>query len=187
MKRLAAAAFLAIAACEPSEPALDGAPSPAPAEVDLPPGELAGGPPPGAILPGVINLVPPPNMQVVESCETIVADDYDNPPRSACLVYTDADSRGGELEPGFRDAMQAAGWTLVRSLGAEHYFERPKPGEDCADIAVVSTVTDRLQKLVDHVTATGGAADILPTHTSWYAYAVAASIHEACGADRMKP
>lgn len=187
MKHLAAV-MLAVfmAACEPS-PNLDGAPSPgissgaeAPASSGvadplLPPGELAGGPPPGALLAGVINLVPPAGAQVVENCETIIAADYTTPPKMVCLVFGGGASG---LDLALNDAMAAAGWSLIRSQGAEHYFERPAPGGDCADIAVVSEVGDRKDKLAGHMDAPA---------ESWRAYSIPASIHEACGADRMKP
>lgn len=190
--RLAAitCAFLALAACEPS-PELDGAPSapassPAPDDAGLAPGDLAGGPPPGALLPGVINLVPPAGMQVIENCETIIAPDYTTPPKMVCLLFSVHDNAGGQLAPDFTSAMATAGWTFIRAQGAENYFERPTPGGDCADIAAVSIVADT-QKLVDHATPNDGPPLALPTHTIWQAYSIPVSILEACGADRMKP
>jgi hypothetical protein len=196
MKRLVPALMLALVACEPPPPELDGAPPPSaspappsalPADPLLPPGDLAGAPPPGALLPGVINLVPPDDMQVVENCETIIASDYTTPPKMVCLVFTDADTNLPDFNPALLDAMKVAGWALVRSQGPVHYFERPTPGSDCADVAVVSSVTDRKNKLVAHLASKSGQADALPTHTAWYAYSIPASTHQACGADRMKP
>lgn len=197
MKRAAAAIVLLLAAaCDPPTPELDGAPpssaSPAPpsalpADPLLPPGDLAGAPPPGALLPGVINLVPPANMQVVEDCETIIASDYTTPPKMVCLVFTDTDMGAPAFDPALLDAMKVAGWSLVRSQGSEHYFERATPGGDCADVAVISAVIDRKDKLIAHLAAANAKPDLLPTHTDWYAYSIPASTHEACGADRMKP
>lgn len=185
MRRLAAIAILLLAACEPSGE-LDGgtssaastAPSESPAEPLLPPGELAGGPPPGVLLAGVVNLVPPSGAQVIDACETIIAADYTNPPKMICLVFAE-DAASANLSPALRDAMAAAGWTLVRSQGTEHYFERPTPGRDCADMAVVSDVADRKAKLAAKITPAPDGA--------WRAYSIPATIHEACGADRMKP
>lgn len=182
--RFAALAILAFAACEPSAPELDGAPTPAPTPVEdnPPPGDLAGGPPPGALLAGVINLVPPPDMRVIENCEAIIASDYTTPPKMACLLYPAEASQQGQPSIQFSGAMAAAGWTFVRAQGSELYFERLKPGGTCADVAVVSVVGDRTQKLVEHAKA--GAP---PAGMVWRAFSIPASIHEACGADRMKP
>jgi hypothetical protein len=192
MKRLVCLAILALAACEPKpeEPALDGAPEldggPSPAPGELP--ADVGVPAPGALLPGIINVVPPANMQVIDNCEAIVAADYDTPPKMACLLYMTDDANAGQRDAGFTSAMAAAGWTFIRAQGAELYFERLKPGGDCADLAAVSLVDEaRTQKLVDHVAPKDGPPVILPTHHVWQAYSIPASTHQACGADRMKP
>lgn len=181
------AALLLAAACTPkAEPELDGAPKPA-AEATPAPGELAGGPPPGALLPGVINLVPPASMQAIDNCEAVIATDYSNPPKMTCLLFYTEDAMEGHLDAGFTAAMSQAGWAYIRTQGGEHYFERPKPGGDCADVAAVSNVGDRTQALVDHVAPVNGPPMLLPTHHVWQAYAIPASIREACGPDRMKP
>ena len=83
--------------------------------------------------------------------------------------------------------MNAAGWQYIRAVGGERYFERPRAGTDCADLAAVTVVGDRLQALVDNAAPKEGPPILLPTHTVWRAYAIAASTRETCGADRMKP
>jgi hypothetical protein len=185
---LAAVSVLALAACEPKteEPALDGAPEleGAPVVTSDAPGELAGAPNvPGAILPGVINLVPPMDMQVIEDCESVVAADYTSPPDMVCLLFTQAEGPAADVHPPFQTAMNAAGWQFVRAAGNERYFERPTANADCADVAAVTLVTDRLEALVDHAKQ----VTPLPAGAVWQAYAIPNSTLEACGADRMKP
>jgi hypothetical protein len=184
-------AILALAACEPKaeEPALDGAPelegAPAPAPGD--PAALDGAGPAapvaiGTVLPGVIGIVAPMGMQPIESCETVIAADYTNPPKMTCLLFQAEDNEPGKLDAGFITAMSGAGWNFIRAQGDQHYFERPRAGTDCADLAAVSVVGDRLQAVIDHAGAgrpAGGAV--------WQAYAIPASTRETCGADRMKP
>ncbi len=188
MKRAAhiIAALMLAAACEPAAPELDGAPAPATGET-IASGELAGSP--GAqqiILPGVMNIAAPIDAQVVNTCEKIVAVDYDQPPAMACVMFL----RDGE--PAAPDAefdrpldyqLVTAGWTLVRSTGAQHYFEHAKSGTDCADLSVFTaldaTQLDRLSK------ASNAAA--APQGKSWRGYSIPASMLETCGADRMRP
>jgi len=188
MKRAAhiIAALMLAAACEPAAPELDGAPAPSTGET-IASGELAGSP--GAqqiILPGVMNIAAPIDAQVVNTCEKIVAVDYDQPPAMACVMFL----RDGE--PAAPDAefdrlldyqLVTAGWTLVRSTGAQHYFEHAKPGTDCADLSVFTaldaTQLDRLSK------ASNAAA--APEGKSWRGYSIPASMLETCGADRMRP
>jgi len=185
--------LLVLAACEPPPPELDGAPSapsasPAPADPLLPPGELAGGAPvTGLILPGTLNLAPPSTMQVITGCAPTIAPDYDRLPDMTCLLF-EAD---GSIPPGvdqpILEMMNAAGWQYVRARGSERYFERPKPSSDCADVAALSVVGDFLAALVARAMAERDPRHAPSTNTSWRGYAIPHSIHEACGADRMRP
>ncbi len=183
MKRFFSILVLALAACEPPPPALEGAP-PAQAEAGLPPGELAGGDPLGAdaALPSVIGIVPPMGVRVIESCETVIAADYNNPPKMTCLLFQSEDVVSGELDAGVFVAISDAGWNFVRLQGDQHYFERPRAGTDCAEVAVLSVLTDRLQAVVDSAGVGAAAGPVV-----WQAYAIPTSTHDACGADRMKP
>lgn len=186
MKRAGLIALLLLAACEPSVPALDGAPEldGAPAATPDTPATLDGGGPAAAeaVLPGVIGLVLPMGMQAIDACESVIAADYTNPPKMTCLLFQSEDAEAGKLDAGFIVAMSDAGWNLIRAQGSEHYFERPRAGTDCAEVAAVSVLTDRLKAVVDH--AGGGQP---PSGAVWQAYAIPASTREACGADRMKP
>lgn len=186
MKRVLVLAALALAACDPkpAEPELDGAPELEGASTAESPDELAGGGPsaPAQVLPGVIGIVPPMGVQVIDNCETVIASDYTNPPKMSCLLFQTEDNEDGKLSAGVFAAISAAGWNFIRAQGNEHYFERPRAGSDCAEVAAVSVVTDRLQAVVDHA---GGGKPKAPA--VWEAYAIPASTREACGADRMKP
>lgn len=172
---------LALAACEPKAEELDGAPS-GPKN-----GELAGGlPVQQIVLPGVINLTAPAGTQVIPDCEKIVAPDYDTPPNMTCLLFLVDEpapaAHSEETDSAFLRAMKSSGWEFVRATGAERYFERAKQGTDCADLAAVVVLEDQLTGL----TAQAKAGDP-PIGSAWLAYAIPASIREACGADRMKP
>jgi hypothetical protein len=184
--------LLVLSGCDPA-PELDGAPPPTaapapssslPPEPLLPPGELAGagsgaaGSAPSAIL----GIVPPMGVQVIDNCETVIAADYNSPPKMACLLFQSEDVVKGRLDAGVLVAISEAGWKLVRSQGNEHYLERPRAGTDCSEVAAISVLTDRLQAVVDHAGAGKAAAGAV-----WQAYSIPASTHEACGADRMKP
>lgn len=185
--RVALLALLALAACEPKAPELDGAPSPKP-EAEVPAGDLAGGAPAQTILlPGVMNVAAPVDSSVMAGCEKIVAPDYDSTPPMTCISFLrdrpapapDA----GEFDGILDYQMVTAGWKMVRAIGAQRYFESPKPGADCADLAVVTALdaaqTGRLVKALNSAAAPAGQA--------WHAYAILATIRETCGADRMKP
>lgn len=190
MKRaIAAFALLLAAACDPPAPELDGAPpssaSPAPAsslppDPLLPPGEQAGGA--GAASTAALGIVAPMGVEVIQGCEAIIAADYTSPPKMDCLLLQTADHEPGKIDAGVFVAISEAGWNLIRSQGTEHYLERPVAGTDCAEIAVVSMLTDRLKALVDHAGAGKPAGAAI-----WQAYSIPASTHQACGADRMKP
>lgn len=188
LARLGLAVCLAVslAACEPKaeEPALDGAPEldGGPKATPDAPGELDGGGVPAASagLPAVMGIVPPMGIRVIENCETIIAADYTSPPKMACLLFQTEDAEAGKLDAGVFVAISEAGWSQVRALGSEYYFERPRAGTDCSEVAVVSVLTDRLQAVVDH--AGGGKP---AARAQWQAYAIPASTREACGADRM--
>ncbi len=178
---------LVLAACEPKaeEPALDGAPeldgAPATAPetpIDLGGASLAANAGP----PGLIGIVPPMGVQVIDACETVIAADYDRPPKMACLLFQTEDSVKGQLDAGVFVAISEAGWSQVRVQGDQHYFERPPPGTDCAEVAVLSVLTDRLQAVVDHASVGAPARSAV-----WQAYSIPSSTHEACGADRMRP
>jgi hypothetical protein len=185
---IAVLAALVLAACEPKAPELEGGPSLDGGSTDASdtPGGLAGAPPTAdlaaPILPGVIGLVPRAGMQAINACETVIAADYTNPPAMTCLLFQTEDFVEGKLTAGFLDGMSEAGWTYLRSQGSEHYFERPHPGDDCADLAAVSVVGDRLQAVLDHA-----GAGKPPAGAVWQAYAIPHSTRETCGADRMKP
>ncbi len=179
MKRLAAILLLALAACEPKPAELDGAPS-------TPAGELAGGPPATqVVLPGIISMVPQMGAQVLDNCEKIVAPDYDHPPRMACVYFLGdgpAPAAHSEETDGlFLYQMATAGWAYIRATGAERFFEAPKSGTDCADLAVMTVLEgDQATDLLKQA-----AAPAAPEGKAWRAYALTASIREACGADRM--
>lgn len=164
----------------PDDPALDGAPTPDGSPPDVLDAAPAPAPTPAA--KAALGITPPMGVQLIEACETIVASDYTNPPRMDCLLFQTADRVPGKLDAGVFVALSEAGWKSVRSQGSEHYLERPLAGTDCADVAVVSVLTDRLQALVDH--AGGGKPAV---GSVWAAYSIPASTHQACGADRMKP
>lgn len=172
---------LALAACEPKAAELDGAPS-------TPEGELAGGPSSTqVVLPGIINMVPQMDAKVLDNCEKIVAPDYDHPPRMACVYFLgDGPAPAAHSETTdelFLYQMTAAGWTYIRATGAERFFEKPKPGTDCADLAAMTVLEDdQVENLLKQA-----AAAAAPQGKAWRAYALTASVREACGADRMKP
>lgn len=178
----AASAMLLLAACEPGAPALEGAPTPA-VEKEPAPGELAGAGPSASTMPtGVMGIAPPTGVQVIDRCETVIAADYSNPPEMACLLFQTEDAEAGKLDAGVFVAISEAGWIFIRAQGAEHYFERPRAGTDCAEVAVVSVITDRLPALVAHAGAAKPAGSAV-----WQAYAIPVATRDACGADRMKP
>ncbi len=183
---IATLALVSLAACEPKAPELDGAPTPAAEEAPAP-GELAGASDAQQIiLPGVMNIAAPIDSQVMKSCEKIVAADYDQPPAMACVFFLRDGAApapdAAEFDRVLDYQLATAGWTLVRSTGAQHYFEAPKPGTDCADLSVFTALDgaqlDRLLKA-----ANAGAA---PEGKSWRGYSVPATIRETCGADRMR-
>ena len=179
-------AVLALAACDPRAPELDGAPERGgvSAATGDAPGELAGAGPsaPDAVQPAVIGIVPPMGVQVIDNCESAIAADYANPPEMACLLFQTEDFVEGKIDAGVFVAISEAGWNFIRAQGAEHYFERPRAGSDCAEVAVVSVLTDRLQAVTDRA-----GADKPTGSGIWQAYAIPVSTREACGADRMKP
>jgi len=185
---IAGLSLFVLAACEPGPdaPALDGAPEldGEPAATPDAPVTLDGGGPaaPDPVLPGVIGLVLPMGVQAVDACENVIAADYTNPPKMTCLLFQTEDFEDGKLDAGFIVAMSDAGWNFIRAQGSEHYFERPRAGTNCAEVAAVSVLTDRLPAVVDH--AGGGKP---ASGAVWQAYAIPASTREACGADRMKP
>ena len=180
---IATLAALALAACEPKAAELDGAAAPA---ADAP-GELAGGLPKGQqiILPGVMNIAAPIDSQVASNCEKLVAPDYDQPPRMDC-VYFLRDNSGpdaAEFDRVLDYQLATAGWTLVRSADAQHYFEYVRQGTDCADLSVFTALdAAQLTRLLK-----SAAAAPAPAGKSWRGYAVPATIRETCGADRMRP
>ena len=185
---LSALLLVSVAACDPKPAELDGAPSDAPALDGAPKGpdagsELDGGAAADLDAAGssVLGIVPPMGVQVINDCEKVIAADYTSPPKMACLLFQTEDTvQPGKLDDGVFVAISEAGWQLVRVQGNEQYFERPQPGGDCAEVAVVSVLTDRLQAVVDHVR--GGK----PAGTAvWLAYSIPASTRAACGADRM--
>jgi hypothetical protein len=176
------ALLLSLSACTPKAEELDGAPS-EPAG-----GELAGGPAAQrVVLPGVINLTAPVGAQVIPDCEKVVAPDYDHPPAMTCLMFLVdeplAPAKSEETDSSFARAMKAAGWEFIRAMGAERYFERPKAGTDCADLAAVIILeAEQLAGVIEKANA--GEA---PLNSAWQAYAIPGSTREACGVDRMKP
>ena len=179
---LAASVMLLFAACEPGAPALEGAPAPA-MEKEPAAGELAGAGPSASTAPAsVMGIVPPWGVQVIDRCERVIAADYSNPPEMACLLFQTEDIEAGKLDAGVFVAISEAGWSFIRAQGAEHYFERPRAGTDCAEVAVVSVIKDRLPALLAHAAATKPAGS-----AEWQAYAIPVATREACGADRMKP
>lgn len=185
--------LLVLSACEPPPPELDGAPSapsasPAPADPLLPPGELAGGAPiTGLILPGTLNLAPPSTMQVITSCASTIAPDYDRLPDMTCLLFEADGSIPTGVDQPILEMMNAAGWQYARARGSERYFERPKPSSNCADIAALTVIGEFLDALVARAMAERDLPDAPTANTNWRGYAIPHSIHEACGADRMKP
>jgi len=186
--RRAIVLLVLLAGCEPgpAAPKLDGAAAldGAPAAMPEAPGQLAGASPPApdAAQPSVIGIAPPMGVQVINNCESAIAADYTNPPEMACLLFQTEDFVEGELDAGVFVAISGAGWNFIRAQGSEHYFERPRPGSDCAEVAVVSVLTDRLQAVQDHAGAGKPRGSAV-----WQAYAIPVSTREACGADRMRP
>ncbi len=189
MKRLLPALILVLAACDPApeldggapadDPALDGGPTSTGPVAD----PLADAPERAdAATAPALGIAPPMGVQLVEGCETIVAADYTSPPKMDCLLFQTADREPGKLDAGILVAISEAGWKLVRSQRNEHYLERPHAGTDCADVAVISVLTDRVQAVVDH--AGGGKA---AAGSVWEAYAIPASTLQACGASRTPP
>lgn len=192
MKRsaLIAAVLLALAACTPKEPTLDGAPAdnppPSGPSAPEPAPDLAGGQPAdGIILPGVIGILQPGGAKVLAGCERTIAPDYDKPPAMTCIYMLapgEGPAQANGTDPALAAALNAAGWQSVRDGAAERYFERAKGATDCADvmalIALDAKQTDALIK--------SAKADKAPAGQSWRAYAIPASTREACGADRMK-
>ncbi|RYY99049.1 MAG: hypothetical protein EON61_18670 [Alphaproteobacteria bacterium] len=177
----AAAILLALSACTPKDEELDGAP-----KGDS--SELAGGPPARqTVLPGVLDLTAPTGAEIVPACEKIVAPDYDQPPAMTCLLFLvdepAASAQAGETDSGFNRAMKSSGWGFIRATGAERYYERPKAGTDCADLAVVSILEG--PPLAGIIAA--AKAPEAPLNSAWQAYAISATTRETCGADRMKP
>jgi hypothetical protein len=182
--RLTHAALLALAlsACTPKAEELDGAPS------EPEPGELAGGPPAQqVVLPGVINLTQPMGSQIVPGCERTIAPDYDHPPAMTCLLFLVDEPAGAkpaqEVDSSFLRSMKSAGWNFIRATGAERYFERPKDGADCADLAAVIVLDETQAAAI----VTAAKANQAPLNSAWQAYAIPAQTRETCGADRMKP
>lgn len=189
MKRALAIAMLGLmlAACDP-QPELDGAPSPASVEAGLPPGELAGGAPTaGMILPGTLNLAPPADTQVIANCAPTIAPDYDRLPEMTCLLFEAEGSIPQDVDQPILEVMNAAGWQYVRARGSERYFERPRPYSDCADVAALTIVDDFLDALVARAMEERDPTRMPSASAIWRGYAVPHSIHEACGADRMRP
>lgn len=175
----AASILVALSACTPKAEELDGAPT-----GDN--GELSGGPlAQPVVLPGVINLTPPVGAKIVPDCEKIVAPDYDHPPGMTCLLFlVDAPATQSEAtDASFSRAMKSAGWDFIRAIAAERYFERPKQGTDCADLAAVSVLE---AGQLDGIIAAAKAGEA-PLNSAWQAYAISTAIRETCGADRMKP
>jgi len=175
------AILLALSACTPKEEELDGAP-----KGDT--GELAGAPPAReVVLPGVIDLTAPTGAQAIPACEKIVAPDYDHPPAMTCLLFLvdepATSAQASETDSGFNRAMKSSGWDFIRATGAERYYERPKAGTDCADLAAVSILEG--PPLASIITA--AKAPDAPLNSAWQAYAISAATRETCGADRMKP
>ncbi len=189
--RIIATCLLALAACTPKEPELDGAPAanPAPSgpSAPEPAPDLAGGEPSdGIILPGVIGILQPGGAFVQPNCEKAIAPDYDKPPAMTCL-YMLGDGAGpaqaDETDAALITALTAAGWQSVRNGPSERYFERPKGATDCADVmALIALDAKQTSALI-----AAAKADKAPAGKSWRAYAIPASTREACGADRMKP
>lgn len=181
----ATALVLALSACTPKAEELDGAPK-GDAKGDT--GELAGGPPARqTILPDTINLTTPTGAAVVPACEKIVAPDYDSPPGMTCILFLVDEpapsAQSDATDSGFTRAMKSSGWNFVRATGTERYFERPKAGTDCADLAAVSILEGApLEGIV-----TAAKAGDAPLNSAWQAYAISTSIRETCGADRMRP
>ncbi len=182
---------VSLAACEPKkeEPALDGAPEldGGPKATPDAPGELAGGEKAQQIiLPGVMNIVAPIDTHVINSCEKIVAVDYNQPPVMACVFFLRDGAMpapdGSEFDRVLDYQMATAGWVQVGATGAQHYFEYAKPGTDCADVSVFTALdASQLDRLVKEAKAAAA-----PKGKSWQGYAVPATVREACGADRMK-
>jgi hypothetical protein len=191
MKRsaLIATVLLALAACTPKAPELDGAPAdtPGPAGPVADDGSLAGGgdaPATAALLPGVLDVTLPAGALVVKDCEKVIATDYDKPPSMACVAILGLGATAAnEVDSQFLNALEAAGWKPVRATGAERYFERAKGQTDCADVAVLTVLEG---KTLASVQAAANAPPA-PTDQAWRGYSIPASTHEACGADRMKP
>ena len=151
MKRstLIALAVFALVACTPKEPTLDGAPAdtPPPSGPVADDGSLAGGGDASAtakLLPGVLDVTLPAGALVVKDCEKVIASDYDKPPSMACVAVLDlgvtAVTAASEVDGQFLNALAAAGWKPVRTIGAERYIERVKGQTDCADVAVMTVL-----------------------------------------------
>lgn len=194
MKRsaLIATLLLALAACTPKEPTLDGAPAdtPPPSGPVADDGSLAGGgdaPSTAKLLPGVLDVALPAGALVVKDCEKVVASDYDKPPSMACVAIlglgVTAVTADSAVDAQFANALAAAGWGPVRTIGAERYIERVKGQTDCADVAVLTVLEG---KALAAVTKAANAPPP-PADQAWRGYSIPASTHEACGADRMKP
>jgi len=154
---------VSLAACEPKkeEPALDGAPEldGGPKATPDAPGELAGGEKAQQIiLPGVMNIAAPIDAHVINSCEKIVAVDYNQPPVMACVFFLRDGAMpapdGSEFDRVLDYQMATAGWVQVGATGAQHYFEYAKPGTDCADVSVFTALdASQLDRLVKEAKA----------------------------------
>jgi hypothetical protein len=179
---LATVALLALSACTPKEEDLAGGPK-------ANDGELAGAAPGSSmVLPGLINLTPPQGAHVVKDCEKIIAPSYDHPPNLVCVFFTD-DKAGKDEQPRmpsqekmseYAAAMAKAGWKFAHLALVQYYFEQPRPGTQCSNVAVLVSLQDEELKALVAAGASGGPFQA----KSWRGFSIPASLGQACGDDR---
>jgi len=140
------------------------------------------------VLPGLIDMKPVAGARVVNDCGPIVAPVHDGDAKIACVYFLDDKAvEDGRIKTVSREATEAwlkamdeAGWKFAHLAVIEHYFERPKAGSDCSDVAVMISLQDTELKALVASASANGAYEGRP----WRGYGIPAALGEACGDDR---
>jgi hypothetical protein len=140
------------------------------------------------VLPGLLDLKPVAGAHVINDCGAIIAPVRDGEAKIACVYFLDAKAiDDGAIKTVSREATEAwlramnnAGWKFAHLAVIEHYFERPKAGSDCSDVALMISLQNAELKALVASSSENGPFEGRP----WRGYGIPAGLGEACGDDR---
>jgi hypothetical protein len=140
------------------------------------------------LLPGILDVTPVPSAHVVSDCGPIILPGDERATNISCVYFLDErgsermgmNGPSGETLTAWLEAMEDAGWRFAHLAVYEFYFERPRAGPECSDVAVMVALPDVQVRALVKSSPSNGAYDDRPRR----AFAIPGRTFEACGASR---